>query len=61
MRVAEKGRMSVSTEKCKNPGDYSEMVESVREPRKFPDEYLKRVESLSVAKNGRIQATTRKR
>ena len=31
-RVREKGRMSVSTEKWKNPGEYREKIESVRVP-----------------------------
>ena len=60
-QVPEKGRMSVSTEKWYNSGNYSEKVESVRVPRNFPDEYLKRVELVSLPENGRIRATTWKR
>ena len=47
-RVPEKDRISVSTEKWQNPGEYSEKVESVPVPKGFSDEYLKRVESVSV-------------
>ena len=42
-RVPEKGRISVNTEKWKNPGEYTEKVESVRVPKNFLDEHLKRV------------------
>ena len=42
-RVPEKGRISVSSEKWWNPGEYSKNVESVRVPKNIPDEYLKRL------------------
>ena len=45
-RVREKGRMSVSTEKWINPGEYREIVEYVRVSKKCPDEYEKMVESV---------------
>ena len=60
-RVSEKGRISVSTEKWWNPGEYSKKVESVRGPKNIPDVYLKRVESVSVLENGGIRASTPKR
>ena len=59
-RVLEKGRISVSTEKGKNPGEYREKVESVRVSKNCPGEYRKRVESLSVPKNGTIRENTGK-
>ena len=43
-RVPEKGRMSVSTEKWKNRGEYQEKVESVRVSKNCPGEYRKGVE-----------------
>ena len=45
-RVSEKGRISVSTEKWKNPGEYPEYVESAALLRNCPDEFRKRVESV---------------
>ena len=60
-RVPEKGRISVSTEKWLNAGDYWEMVESVRVSTTCRGEYRKRVESLLVTKNGRIWSSTGKR
>ena len=45
-RVPEKVRISVSTEKWKNPGEYREIVESVRVSKKCHDEYEKMVESV---------------
>ena len=49
-REREKGWISVSTEKWKNPGEYREIVESVRVSKKCPDEYEKMVESVWVPK-----------
>ena len=43
-RVPEKGRISVSTEKWLNPGEYWEMVESVRVSTTCRGEYRKKVE-----------------
>ena len=43
--VSEKGRISVSTEKWLNPGEYWEMVEFVRVSKTCLGEYRKRVES----------------
>ena len=34
-------RMSVSTDKWKNPGEYQEKLESVRVSKNFPGEYRK--------------------
>ena len=45
-RVSEKGRISVSTRKWLNLGEYEENVESVRVPKIYPDEYRTRVESV---------------
>ena len=45
-RVSEKGRISVSTRNWQNPGDYREKVESVRVQKNYPNENLKRVESV---------------
>ena len=45
-RVLENGRMSVSTEKWLNPGEYREKVESVRVSKNCPGENEKRVESV---------------
>ena len=60
-RVLDKGRMSISTQKWLNPGEYREKVESVRVPKNCPDEDLTRVESVSIPKNGSIRASTEKR
>ena len=49
--VPEKGRMSVSTEKWKNRGEYQEKVESVRVSKKCPDR---------VPEKGRISVSTEK-
>ena len=43
-RVSEKGRISVSTGKWYNPGEYREKVELVRVLKNYKDEYRKRVE-----------------
>ena len=43
-RVPEKVKISVSTKKLWNLGEYRENVESVRVPKNCPNEYLKRVE-----------------
>ena len=59
-RVPKKGRISVSTRKWYNPGEYSEKVESVPVPKSFSGEYLKRVESVLVPENSRIRASTLK-
>ena len=59
-RVPEKGRISVSTGKLQNSVEYSEQVESVRVARNFRDEYLKRIELVSVPEKGRIRASTEK-
>ena len=45
-RVSEKGRMSVSTEKWYNLGEYREKVESVPLLKNCPNEFTKRVESV---------------
>ena len=45
-RVPEKGRISVITEKWLNPGEYWEMVESVRVSTTCRGEYRKKVESV---------------
>ena len=45
-RVLESGRISVSAEKWWNSGEYREKLESVRVPKNYPDEYLKRVGSV---------------
>ena len=45
-RVSKKGRMSVSTEKWLNPGEYREKVESVPLLKNFLDEFRKKVESV---------------
>ena len=50
-RVREKGRMSVSTEKWKNPGEYREKVESVRVSKKL---------SLRVPEKGIMSVRTEK-
>ena len=42
-REPEKGRISVSTEKWKNPGEHTEKVESVRVSKTCPNQYLKRL------------------
>ena len=60
-REREKGWISVSTEKWKNPGEYREIVESVRVSKNYTDEFRKRFESVWVPKNGRIRVTTGKR
>ena len=60
-RVPENGRISDSSGKWKNPGEYSEKVESVPVPKNIPDEYLKMVESVSVPKNCGIWVNTGKR
>ena len=44
--VPEKSRISVSTRKWLNLGEYEENVESVRVPKIYPDEYRTRVESV---------------
>ena len=45
-RVLEKGRISVSTRKWFNPGEYWEMVESVPLLKNCPDEFQKNVELM---------------
>ena len=45
-RVRENGRMTVCTEKWKNPGEYREKVESVRVSENCPGGYKKMVESM---------------
>ena len=50
-RVREKGWISVSTEKWKNPGEYREIVESVQVSKNCTDEFRK---------NGRISVSTEK-
>ena len=60
-RVLKKGRISVSTGKWLNPGQYQEKVESERVSNNCPDEYRKMVESVFVPENGRIRASTGKR
>ena len=53
-RVPENGRMSMSTEKWKNPGEYREIVESVRVSKKCPDEYEKMVEIGRASSRERV-------
>ena len=60
-RVPEKVRISVSTKKLWNLGEYLEKIEYVRVSKNCPDEYVKRVELMSVPENGRIRASTTKR
>ena len=45
-RVSKNGRISVSTVKWKNPGEYREKDESVRVLKSCQDEYRKMVESV---------------
>ena len=45
-RVSETGRISVSTGKWKNPGEYREKVEPMPLLKNCPDEFPKRVESV---------------
>ena len=40
------GRISVTTEKLFNPGEYRQKMESVRVPKNCPDQYGKMVESV---------------
>ena len=42
--VPEKGRISVSTEKLENPGEYLQNVDFVRVSKTCPSDYRKRVE-----------------
>ena len=55
--VPKNGRISVSTEKWKNRGEYRAKIESVRVLKNCPDEYrkpgeyLKKVESEQISKN----------
>ena len=56
-RVPKNGRISVSTEKLYNPGEYGEKVEYVRVPKNCLGESRKRVESVIVPKKGRIRAS----
>ena len=60
-RVSEEGTISVSTAKWYNPVRYREKLESVRVPKKCPDEYRKMVQSMCVTKNCTILAITEKR
>ena len=57
-RVPKYGRISVSTEKSYNPGEYGEKVESVGVGKNCPDVYQKMEESMSVPQNRRIRAST---
>ena len=50
-RVSKNGRISVTTEKWKNPGEYQKKVESVSSTEKL---------SRRVPKNGRISVSTEK-
>ena len=59
-QVLKNGRISVSTRKWSNPGEYREKVESERVSNNCPDEYLKRGESVLVQENGRICASNEK-
>ena len=47
-RVLEKGTMSVSTDKWKNPGEYRGKVESVLVSKNCPGEYRKGIEWVRV-------------
>ena len=58
--VPKKGPINVSTEKWKNPGEYQEKVESVRASKNYPSGYRKRVDLVSVLKNGRIRESIEK-
>ena len=44
--IQKNGRMSVSTTKVLNPGDYLQKVESARVPKNCPDQYRKMVDSV---------------
>ena len=57
-RVMKKGRNSVSIEKWYIPCEYWQKEESMRISKNCPGEFRKRVESVRVAKNGRIRAST---
>ena len=57
VRVPKKGRISVSTEIWKNPGEYPKKVESVRLSKNGPGEYQKRVDQCEYRKmveSGRV-------
>ena len=60
-QVPEKGRISVSTGKRWNPCEYPKSVWASIEKGSNQREYRKMEESVSVRKNGRIRASTRKR
>ena len=49
-RLPKYGRISVSTAKWTNPGEYRENVESVRVLKNCSDGYRKMVESVSTGK-----------
>ena len=60
--VSEKGRISVSTEKWENPGEYRETVESVRVSKNCPEEYRKGsnlCEFRKMVKSGRVPGKSR--
>ena len=67
-RVREKGRISVSTEKRKNPGEYREIVESAQVSKNCTDKFRKKgrisvsTEKVSrlIPKKGQISVTTEK-
>ena len=60
VRLPTYGRMSVSTVKWNNTGEYREKVEYERVSNNCPDEYQKMVESVLVPENGRIRESTMK-
>ena len=60
-RVSEKGRISVSTRKWQNPGEYREKLESVPLMKNCPDEFQKGVVPMRVLENGGIRMITGKR
>ena len=51
MRVPKNARMSVSTKKLFNPGEYQEKVESLRVPKNYLDEYRQMIDSVRVSEN----------
>ena len=59
--VPKNGPISVTTEKCSNPCQYQEKVESVLLPKNCLNEYQKIVEFMQVPENGRIGASIGKR
>ena len=59
--VQKNGWISVSTKKLLNPGEYRQKVEFVRQPKNYPDQYGKMIESVWVPENCWMRASTGKR